>query len=159
MNEKKKPQLTTTTKVCPNNQGNSFWRWLRTRFGHRCNDLIPSNRILQHLNLKNTRDLGRQTVPLQKIVGSSGRHLEFDLSFKPLRGRRARWLRVAQVNGKKLPPVSLFKVGDAYFIEDGNHRISVAKANGRETIEAYVIEVDPSPLQPESSCQRLGYRI
>jgi hypothetical protein len=114
---------------------------------------------LQHLNLKDTRDLGRQTVPLQKIVGSSGRHLEFDLSFRPLRGRSDRWLRVAQVNSNKLPPVSLFKVGEAYFIEDGNHRVSVAQANGRQSIEAYVIEIDPSPLQPEPSCQRLGYRV
>jgi hypothetical protein len=159
MNKKKQSQLATATKECSNNRSQSIWRRLRAMFGHSCNDLLPSNRVFQHLNLKEFRDLGRQTVPLQKIVGSSGRHLEFDLSFRPLRGKSDRWLRVAQADGSKLPPVALFKVGEAYFIEDGNHRVSVARANGRERIEAYVIEIDPSPLQPEPSCQRLGYRV
>ena len=159
MNEKNQSQLIKATKECSNNRGQSFWGWLRARFGPKCNDLISSNRVFQHLNLKEHRDLGRQSVPLQKIVGSSGRHLDFDLSFQPLRGRSDRWLRVAQADGNKLPPVALFKVGQAYFIEDGNHRVSVARANGKESIEANVIEIDPSPLQPESSCQRLGYRV
>jgi hypothetical protein len=140
-------------------RGRSLWRRLRARFGHRCNDLLASNQVLQHLSLEDTRHLGRRSVPLEKIVGSSGRHREFDLSFRPRRGASDRWLRIAQANGDDLPPVALYKVGDAYFVEDGNHRVSVARAIGKETIEAFVIEIDASRLRPEPSCQRLGYRV
>lgn len=137
----------------------SLSRRLRSKFGHKCNDLVPSSRVFQHLSLDDTHDLGLRTVPLEKIVGSSGRSQEFDLSFRPRRGKSERWLRVARANGDELPPVALYKVGGAYFIEDGNHRVSVAKANGKETIEAFVIEIDASQLRSEPSCQRLGYRI
>jgi dienelactone hydrolase len=41
-----------------------------------------------------------------------------------------------------LPPIELYKVGDAYFVKDGNHRVSVARQFGATTIEAYVWEYD-----------------
>jgi hypothetical protein len=41
-----------------------------------------------------------------------------------------------------LPPVELYKLGDAYFVKDGNHRVSVARAHGQAFIEAYVTEMD-----------------
>ena len=40
-----------------------------------------------------------------------------------------------------MPPVSLFKVGELYFVRDGHHRVSVAKSQGRDDIDAYVTEV------------------
>ena len=43
-----------------------------------------------------------------------------------------------------MPPVSLFKVGDLYFVRDGHHRVSVAKSQGRDDIDAYVTEVTTS---------------
>jgi len=46
--------------------------------------------------------------------------------------------------GKDLPPVSLYKLGDAYFVEDGNHRISVARFHGAEWIDADVTELRPA---------------
>ena len=139
--------------------GPSSWKSLRARFRHTCNDLVPTHRVLRQLNLENARNLGLQIVPLHKIVGSSGRYLEFDLSFQPRRGRSDRWLSVAQAKRSGLPPVVLYKVGDAYFVVDGNHRVAVARANGREGIEALVTEIDGSQLRPEPSCQRLGYRV
>ena len=39
-----------------------------------------------------------------------------------------------------LPAVELYKIGDAYFVRDGNHRVSVARANDVSHIEAYVTE-------------------
>lgn len=159
MSAEKQSQCTRACKKSATIWSHSFWKWLRARFGHTCNDLVPTHRVLRHLNLENTRNLGLQTVPLQRIVGSSGRYLEFDLFFQPRRGRSARWLRIAQAKGSGLPPVALYKVGDAYFVVDGNHRVAVARASGRESIEAIVTEIDGSQLQPEPSCQRLGYRI
>jgi hypothetical protein len=37
-----------------------------------------------------------------------------------------------------LPPVRLIQVGDVYFVRDGHHRISVAKALGQTEIDAVV---------------------
>jgi hypothetical protein len=41
-----------------------------------------------------------------------------------------------------LPPVELFKIGDVYFVKDGNHRVSVARDRGQIYIDAYVTEID-----------------
>jgi hypothetical protein len=38
--------------------------------------------------------------------------------------------------------VDLFKVGEVYFVRDGNHRLSVARANGLDDIEARVTVVE-----------------
>jgi hypothetical protein len=45
---------------------------------------------------------------------------------------------LARQQGAKLPPVALIQVGDVYFVKDGHHRISVARALGQVEIEAVV---------------------
>ena len=103
-----------------------------------------------------------QDVPLDKIVGSTGRVRDFDLTFLPRRREKdGRWLNVARARcrGSDLSPVVLYKVGEGYLVEDGNHRISVARTRGEETIRAIVIEIDISALIPEPSCTRLGYKV
>jgi hypothetical protein len=87
---------------------------------------------------------GIRTVPVEKIVGSVGRTRDFDKAFLPTRGSVAtRWKRVdrAFYGDEELPPVRLFKVGDEYFVEDGNHRVSVARYQGVEMIDAEVVEL------------------
>jgi hypothetical protein len=84
---------------------------------------------------------GLHTVPIEQIRGSEGRSNDFDRSFYPLQDHcKGRWLRVAQArNGDKvLPPVELVQVGGVYFVRDGHHRISVARALGQLDIEAEV---------------------
>jgi hypothetical protein len=56
-----------------------------------------------------------------------------------------RWKRVDRAFhcGLDLPAVRLYKMGDSYFVEDGNHRVSVARYQGVETIEADVTEFFP----------------
>jgi hypothetical protein len=86
---------------------------------------------------------GIRTVPVAKIVGSVGRTRDFDKAFLPTRAIAAtRWKRVdrAFYGAEVLPPVRLFKVGDEYFVEDGNHRVSVARYQGVEMIDAEVVE-------------------
>jgi hypothetical protein len=85
--------------------------------------------------------LGRRVVAVEKIVGSVGRFRDFDRTFLPTRGSvEAKWKRIdrAYHRGQDLPPVTLFKVGDAYFVEDGNHRVSVAHYQGIEWMDAEV---------------------
>jgi hypothetical protein len=50
------------------------------------------------------------------------------------RGRGILWDRGATLR-------ELFKVGDEYFVEDGNHRVSVARYQGVEMIDAEVVEL------------------
>ncbi len=86
-------------------------------------------------------DASRKTVPIDQICGSGGRVGDFDRDFNPLRScTRQRWLGIAAARerGKALPPVALVKLGDFYFVQDGHHRISVARALGQRAIEATV---------------------
>src|SRR3712207_83578 len=87
---------------------------------------------------------GIRTVPVAKIVGSVGRTRDFDKAFLPTRASAStRWKRVdrAFYGVEELPPVRLFKVGEEYFVEDGNHRVSVARYQGVEMIDAEVVEL------------------
>lgn len=85
--------------------------------------------------------IGQQTVPLNQIRGSQGRCHDFDRHFYPLHDHLAsRWMRVASAwyLGIALPPIELVQVGAVYFVRDGHHRISVAKAFGQSEIMAEV---------------------
>jgi hypothetical protein len=73
-------------------------------------------------------------VQIDRISGSEGRSSDFDRAFNPLRSHnRDRWLGItaARRRGKSLPPIELIQVRGVYFVRDGHHRISVARALGR----------------------------
>lgn len=107
-------------------------------------ELVKYDEVAKRLRARQQIDLGVQHVPLKKIVGSVGRYHDFTRSFLPRSGAdEERWVKLdTAMNAlESLPPVELYKIGDAYFVRDGNHRISVARANGLSHIEAYVTEV------------------
>lgn len=82
------------------------------------------------------------TVAISKIVGSESRSDDFDAEFNPLKEHnRERWIgiAVARQRGVVLPAVELVQAGNQYYIRDGHHRISVAKALGQLDIEAYIV--------------------
>jgi hypothetical protein len=106
--------------------------------------ILPFEEVVDALGRTGQSDLGLKVVPLDAIVGTVDRNAEFDRGFLPTSPRlRSRWERInaAQRRGETMPPVSLYKVGDLYFVRDGHHRVSVAKSFGREDIDAYVTEV------------------
>ena len=85
---------------------------------------------------------GLRTVTIDEIRGSEGRSQDFDRSFRPRADHnRTRWLSIASARqrGTPLPPVSLIQIGNTYFVRDGHHRISVARAMGQVDIEAEVV--------------------
>jgi hypothetical protein len=80
-------------------------------------------------------------IPIEKIVGSEGRVQDFDHDFHPLTDHtEQRWISiaVARRQGKSLPPVELIQVGEEYYVRDGHHRVSVARALGQQEIEAHI---------------------
>jgi hypothetical protein len=106
--------------------------------------ILPFEEVVDALGRTGQIDRGLQVVPLDAIVGTVDRAADFDRGFRPTTTRlRSRWERIAaaQRRGEALPPISLFQVGELYFVRDGHHRVSVAKSLGRTDIDAYVIEV------------------
>ncbi len=137
-----------------------FWRKLRHRLQRKCNDLLSTQQVLESLPIEGHHKLGLQKVAIERIIGSSGRHQDFDLDFAPRRKEHDdRWLNIARAyyKGIQLPPPILYKIGDGYFVEDGNHRISVARTNGQEYIEALVIAIETAALIANPACERLGF--
>ena len=107
--------------------------------------MLPFEEVVEALGRTGQHDLGLQIVPLDAIVGTVDRGVDFDRRLRPTSTRlRSRWERIAsaQRRGEALPPVSLYMIGDVYFVRDGHHRVSVAKSLGRKDIDAYVTEVN-----------------
>lgn len=123
------------------------------------NRLVPLQEITRRLRPEGEFYRGMQEVPISKIVGSSDRWADFDRAFLPRdKHARSRWrsIDVAYYEDIRLPPIQLYKVGDIYFVKDGNHRVSVARERGVEFIDAEVIEARVRvPLSPEMSTQEL----
>jgi hypothetical protein len=119
-------------------------RWLR-REPDDVGLILPFEEVIEALGRTGQHDLGLQVVSVDSIVGTVDRTVDFDRGFRPTSPRlRSRWERIAaaQRRGESMPPVSLYKVGDLYFVRDGHHRVSVAKSLGRKDIDAYVTEVE-----------------
>jgi len=117
-------------------------------------DLLPFGEVRQKLGLRNAHYLGLQDVPLDQIVGSVGRYRDFTRAFFPRQeDLQDRWQRIDWLvtGGMGLPPIELYKVGQAYFVHDGHHRVSVARQHRAPTIQAHVWEYETRvPLEPDT---------
>ncbi len=119
--------------------------------------LLSYDEIKQSLHIGGPIYRGVHTVRVDQIVGSLNRYHEFDRAFLPAENQlAARWQNIDSAFYKdiSLPPVVLYKVGQVYFVVDGHHRVSVARQQGQEFIEAEVREcstkVNITPdLKPE----------
>jgi len=114
-----------------------LWSALTGRSGR----LLPLASVEAACTVVECRNAGTRTVPIDRIRGSSNRCRDFDAGFRPLHSHeQARWLRVAaaRLRGAKLPPVELIEAAGLYFVVDGHHRISVARALGEAEIRARV---------------------
>lgn len=125
------------------------------------NHLENIQEALDGYRIKSQHALSIQSIPLEQIVGSEGRYLDFDRTFHPLSSRtRDRWVRIAAARmiGDSLPPVDLIQIEDRYYVRDGHHRISVAKALGEDFIDASVVvlELEPERKPIVSQNKQLG---
>jgi hypothetical protein len=109
------------------------------------NELLSFYEVKEILKPKNEYYRGMQSVPIKLIVGSEGRYRDFNKYFLPRSDfLRARWESIdrAQIKDIPLPAIQLYEIGGAYFVRDGNHRVSVARSQGVEEIDAEVISLD-----------------
>ena len=124
----------------------AFYGRIAARLRRECSRLLTFDEVKQAHLAHNRHRLGLRDVEVSKIVGSVDRHEAFDRAFMPTKASLAeKWKRVDRAfhRGLDLPAVRLYKMGDSYFVEDGNHRVSVARYHGVPTIEADVIEFFP----------------
>ena len=125
------------------------------RLTGKSNQLLSYDEVAKKLKLNVRSERGVQEIPVKAIVGSVGRYTDFTRSFLPRNDSdQTRWARVKVAiddpAGMGLPPIDVYKVGDAYFVLDGNHRVSVARQEGFPSIQAHVIEVKTDiPLSPD----------
>lgn len=111
----------------------------------RPNELLSFEQVRRALPIYGQSYRGVQEVPVDKIVGTTtNRYADFDRVFLPSQLRtKSRWKKIDELRLRdvSLPPVQLYKVGDAYFVRDGHHRVSVARQTGQAFIDAEVIEM------------------
>jgi hypothetical protein len=123
----------------------AFWNEIGRLLSGRSNRLLSWQDVQEELHLSDFVAREVLSVPLDRIVGSVGRYREFDRTFMPkLNSTAPRWRSIvsAYFDEVSLPPVTLYKVGDAYFVIDGHHRVSVARELGRAYVDAKVIEAE-----------------
>jgi len=125
------------------------------------NELLPFYDVKDLLKPRKESYLGMRTIPVEKIVGSEGRYYDFSHTFLPKKELlRSRWVNVntAHLASVNLPPIRVFKLGGCYFVRDGNHRVSVARSQGVEFIDAEVVELD-SEIQIDASMTTYDLRL
>lgn len=108
------------------------------------NELVPFDWV-QHLAPHGEHHLGLQSISVDAVIGSVDRYRDFSRHFLPKEEHLdERWINIreAQLRGRELPPIQVYKVGELYFVKDGNHRVSVARRNGQKYIDAHIIELD-----------------
>ena len=129
----------------------SFVRAIASWLRRSDNALLAFEDMRRGIHAQAQRDGGLREVPIDRIVGSVGRYRDFDRAFLPRQARtRDRWESVdrAHREGTEVPPIELYRIGEVYFVKDGNHRVSVARERGQAFIDAHVIDVAaPAPVE------------
>ncbi len=111
---------------------------------HQRTTLVPFDDVRSRLESAPVIPRGTQIIPLDSVVGSVERYHDFTGEFLPRNEElRARWQRLDQATRRMetIPPIDVYKLGDLYFVRDGNHRVSVARFNRLAHIEANVTEI------------------
>lgn len=137
----------------------SFFRAILKKITGKESGLFSFDAIRRSLDVEGETDRGLREVEIDKIIGSLSRYDEFDESFLPRQTHtRGRWQAIdkALMRGEHLPPVELYKIGDFFFVIDGNHRVSVAREKGQKFIDAHIRELEiPFPISGEFNWQSI----
>jgi hypothetical protein len=107
------------------------------------NELLPLERLREHVRLFEQTYVGVRAIPVAAIVGTAGRSEDFSEDFLPRRDDvRERWMRIERAFPDGMfPPIVAYRLGDSYFVVDGHHRVAVAKQRKIEFIDAEITEL------------------
>ncbi len=125
--------------------------------------LISLNDVKQMIKSNAETYIGMKVIPIDKIIGSEGRYKDFDNRFFPKSTHlKNRWQHVdeAAIKDITLPPIKVYELAGLYFVRDGNHRVSVAKARGTEFIDAEVVSLQSEiKLKKADSLKEISKQI
>ena len=125
--------------------------------------LISLNDVKQMIKSNAETYVGMKVIPIDKIIGSEGRYNDFDNRFFPKSTHlKNRWQHVdeAAIKDITLPPIKVYELAGLYFVRDGNHRVSVAKARGTEFIDAEVVSLQSEiKLKKADSLKEISKQI
>ena len=117
-------------------------------------DLLSYEEVREKLKARVSQTVELKEIPLAAIVGSVGRYTDFTRTFLPKHDSdQERWARVEMTvtDMGGAPAIEVYQIGEAYFVRDGHHRVSVARQFGATHIQAYVTEIHSRvPLSPDS---------
>jgi hypothetical protein len=122
-------------------RGSGLVNWLRRR-PRESTRLVSLEQALGSAPPAQRRRAGLEAIPLESVVGTAepAKARVFDCAFRPPQASRRRWegLWMASRRGNPLPPISVYRLGDVHYVDDGHHRVSVARALGMAAIDAEV---------------------
>ncbi len=126
-------------------------------------EMLSLQEVKDLLRPKSETYRGMKTVNINLIVGSEGRYRDFNRRFLPKHEYlRNRWTRVdkAHLESIILPPIKLYEIGGVYFVRDGNHRVSVARSQGVQAIDAEVVSLSSEvTLRPNMNKRELLHQV
>ncbi len=136
-----------------------FWRSITSWISNKNNELLPFEEVLKHIPMRGQNYIGVRQIETDKVIGSVSRYQDFDRAFLPRQTHtRSRWESIDRAHFKRiiLPPIEVYKVGDYYFVKDGNHRVSVAREKGQAYLDAYVTEIHtPGKIDQDTDINEL----
>ena len=121
--------------------------------------LLPFELVRERVGATQESFGGIEEIDIDKIIGSVNRYRDFDRAFFPRRSRsEERWARVLEsyYGAPDFPPITVYQIGDAYFVVDGNHRVSVARQLGLKTLRAEIVRFKtPVPVDRHTDVRNL----
>jgi hypothetical protein len=123
------------------------------------------DQVRRSLGLGHPRFEAEATIAVSDIVGTVGRKADFDGCFHPREKTLAHRIDQVSQNVTALDePIDVYRVDRAYFVLDGHKRVSIAKAQGREFLDARIShaptpyrfdpDVDPVAIERTATEQR-----
>ncbi len=125
--------------------------------------LVDYNEVRSRLSDTCNLPIIQKEIPIQSIIGSVSRNLDFTRTFLPkISQDKERWVKVKMANEslEGVPPIDVYQIGDVYFVLDGHHRVSVMKSYGAEFITANVRVINRNvPLSPTDSPDEIIVKV
>ena len=144
-------------------KGRAFLSQIQNFLNTERDRLLSFHDVKDILKPKNEVYMGSRTIPIKLIVGSEGRYNDFNKFFLPKREHlRQRWQRVDEAHIKDiiLPSIQLYEIGGVYFVRDGNHRVSVARMQNVEYIDAEIISLTTEiNIKPSMTTEELTFAL